>query len=127
MSRRETRDRRRSRTDRTNRAERAERRGEPFRVDVSDRGDEFVVTAELPGLGKQDIDVSVRKTRVRIVADFGDDEGEYLRRERTRGERSRVVHLPERVNERRAAASYDDGVLRVTLPKREPRRRIDIG
>lgn len=96
----------------------------PFPVDVADRGEVFVVSASLPGLRKQDLDVRVRKDRVQIVADFGEDdvEGSYHRRERQRGERQRIVRLPERVDERRASAMFEDGVLQVTLRKRRPKR-----
>ncbi|MFB6108441.1 MAG: Hsp20/alpha crystallin family protein [Haloplanus sp.] len=97
-----------------------------FPVDVADHGETFVVTADLPGLRTQDVDVSVRKDRVRIVADFGDDEGAYLRRERRRGGVSRVIRLPDAVDERRVSASYHDGLLRVTLRKRSQPRRVDV-
>jgi HSP20 family protein len=102
------------------------RRSEPFPVDVEDRGDEFHVSADLPGLRKQDLDISVRKSRVRITADYGaeSESGTYRRRERASGEVSRVVRLPVWVDEKHADASYDQGVLRITLPKRE--RGIDI-
>ena len=91
-----------------------------FAVDVEDRGREFVVSADLPGLRTQDIDVTVKKDRVRIAADFEDDEdGRYLRRgrERASGERVRVLRLPQRVDEKRVSASFQDGVLRVHLRK----------
>lgn len=103
-----------------------DRRPEPFPVDVEDRGDEFRVSADLPGLRTQDLDVSVRKNRVRIAADFGDPEGNYRRRERERGEVSRVVRLPVWVDEKHVDASYDDGVLRITLPKRSRPERVAI-
>ena len=103
------------------------RRPESFPVDVADRGEAFHVSAALPGLRKQDIDVSVRKNRVRITADFGDDAaGRYHRKERTRGERSRVVRLPVWVHERSVEPSYDDGVLRITLPKRRGLERVEV-
>lgn len=102
-------------------------RSEPFPVDVADRGDEFLVSAAVPGLRKQDIDVSVRKNRLRIVADFGDDvEGTVHRRERPRGTVRRVVTPPKAVDEKHVSASYDAGVLWVTLRKRRRRKRIEI-
>ncbi|WP_284011252.1 Hsp20/alpha crystallin family protein [Haloarcula pelagica] len=109
------------------RTQRAAGRPVPFPVDVEDHGGEFVVSADLPGLRKQDIDISVRKDRLRIVADFGDDDaGPYRRRERRRGEHQRVIRLPDRVDEARVAGAYVDGVLQVTLRKRERPRRVDI-
>lgn len=115
--------------------ERSLPRSDPFPVDVSDRGEEFLVAADLPGLRTQAIDVSVRKDRLRIAADFGDeagdvgasDSGTYLRRERPRGEVARVVRLPERVDEERVTASYDpDGVLRIVLRKRDRPKRVPV-
>lgn len=104
-------------------------RTESFPVDVSDRGSELTVSAELPGLRKQDLDVSVRKDKLRIVADFGDDEGgaTYLKRERGRGEVSRVVQLPEPVDEKHVSASYDNGLLWVTLKKRHNPTHVEVG
>lgn len=100
----------------------------PFPVDVEDRGEDFVVSASLPGLHTQDIDVAARKSRVRIDVEFGadDTDGVYHRQERTRGHASRVVHLPLRIDERHVRASYLDGVLRVTLRKRRPPRRVPV-
>ncbi|WP_435177764.1 Hsp20/alpha crystallin family protein [Halorussus sp. AFM4] len=98
-------------------------------VDVADRGDEYVLTADLPGIRKQDIDLWVRKNRVQIVVDPDSDpdaEGAFARRARERGPVSRTLRLPERVDERRTDAEYLDGRLRVTLPKRERRRRIQV-
>lgn len=103
-------------------------RGPPFRVDVEDRGDEFRVVADLPGLRRQDLDVRVRGSRLQIVADFGaaTPDGRPLRREREHREVSRVVRLPERVDERHVTASYVAGVLRVHLRKRRRPRRIPV-
>lgn len=108
--------------------DRSTTRADPFPVDVADRGDEFVVAADLPGLRTQDFDVSVWRDRLRIVAEFDGEEGEgtFLRRERGQGEASRVVRLPAPIDENRVSASYNDGVLRVTLRKRDRPTSIEI-
>lgn len=82
-------------------------------VDLLDRGDEYVLVADLPGYRTQDIDVAVKKARVELVAD-PDPDGPTGDRPSVR----RVVRLPEWVREKRATASYERGVLRVRLPKR---------
>lgn len=93
-------------------------------VDVADADDEVVVTADLPGYDKSDVDVSVKGRQLRIAADStsestsGDDEN-YYRRERSRRRVSRTVPLPVDVDESGASATYENGVLTVTLPKRE--------
>lgn len=99
---------------------------EPIPVDVADRGDEYLVQADLPGLRTQDIGVRVKTNRVQISADFGDAPDQTRRRERPVGEVSRTIHLPEKVDERRVTADYQDGVLSVTLEKRNPGHRIEI-
>ena len=107
----------------------ATRRSEPFPVDVVDRGREFLVTAELPGLQKQALDVTVRKDRLQIAADYGDrPTGQFRRKERRRhrGPVARVIRLPGRVDEKHVSASYDDGVLRIRLQKRRRPRRVDV-
>ncbi|MFD1647870.1 Hsp20/alpha crystallin family protein [Haloarchaeobius litoreus] len=108
-------------------ADRPRTDGDGFPIDLEDHGEEFVVSANLPGLRTQDIDVSVRNARVRIAADFGQgDEDRYLRQERGRGEVSRVLHLPEPVDERRVSANYTGGVLRVHLPRRHRPKRVEV-
>jgi|GEM_PF-6227606 len=102
-------------------------RREPFRVDVRDAGEEYVISADIPGLRTRDIDVNAKKNRVQIVADFGGAaDGRYLRRERESGTKTRTITLPRRINERRVRASYNDGVLRIHARKRRPPRELDI-
>ena len=101
-------------------------------VDVADHDDEFVVTADLPGFDKDDIDVNLADRTLRIDADHEEAEteesAEYLRRERTRQSLSRSVTLPETVDEEGIAATFTNGVLTVTLPKRDAEggKRIEI-
>lgn len=101
-------------------------------VDVADSDEEFVVTADLPGLSKDDIDVSLADRTLKIEADYEGEEGEesadYLRRERNRQPVSRSLTLPEPVEEERISATFKQGVLTVTLPKRgtDGGQRIEI-
>lgn len=102
-------------------------RVEPLPVDVEDRGEEFLVSADLPGLRKQNIDINVQKDGLQIVADFGDDgEGTYHRKERGRGEVRRVIQVPEPIDEKHVSASYNDGILWITLKKRHQPKRVEI-
>jgi HSP20 family protein len=95
-----------------------------MKVDVEDTGDGFVVTADLPGYEKSDIDVRLADDRLRISAERDEestDEGStYLRRERRRSHAERTVRLPEPVDESSVSASYRNGVLTVDLRKTEP-------
>ena len=90
-------------------------------LDVADHGDEFAVTADLPGFEKDDIDISLRGDRLRISAEStaetetGDEE--FLRKERRQQSMSRTLTVPEPVDETGVSAEYRNGVLTVTLPK----------
>jgi HSP20 family protein len=93
-------------------------------VDVEDEDDQFAVTADLPGFDKDDIDVEVHDRTLRIEARHEEetkteeeDEDNYVRRERSKRSLSRSVTLPEEVDEAGASASFENGVLTVTLPK----------
>lgn len=93
-------------------------------VDLLDRGDEFEVQVDLPGYQREEIDVQLTENALRVSAERAEDieatEGEFLRRERSRRSASRSLRLPEPVDEEGANATYENGVLTVTLPKRGP-------
>lgn len=94
-------------------------------VDVEETDDAYVVTADLPGFDRDDIDVELAGDRLTLSAthtesesEEGDeDEGRYLRRERRERSVSRSIRLPEPTDEDAAEADYTNGVLTVTLPK----------
>lgn len=98
--------------------------GRGIHVDVAETDGEVVVVADVPGFDPDDIDVSVTDRKLRIAAEHSEeteeeaDEGrKYYRRERSRRSVSRTVALPADVEEHEADASYENGVLTVTLPK----------
>ncbi|MDS0261687.1 Hsp20/alpha crystallin family protein [Haloarcula sp. S1CR25-12] len=91
-------------------------------TDVVDEGDSFVVHADLPGYDSDDIDVQLAEGRTLTISAEQSEESEvesgtYVQRERRRQSTSRTVRLPEAVEESETAASYEGGVLTVTLPK----------
>ncbi|PSP32016.1 heat-shock protein Hsp20 [Halobacteriales archaeon QH_10_67_22] len=91
-------------------------------VDVADTGESFVVVADLPGHDREDISVTLPDdTTLAVDAERDtshDDAGRYVTRERSSDAVSRRVGLPDPVEEGETSASYEDGVLSVTLPKR---------
>ena len=107
-------------------------RGESLALDLVDRGDEFVVSVDLPGFERDDVDVRIAGTALRIGAKreetLDEDADRYLRHERRRDSTERSLRLPEAVDETAATAAMHNGVLTVTLPKLEPRegREIDV-
>ena len=94
-------------------------------VDLIDEDESYVVTADLPGYEKEDIDVRLSGSTLMIRAERStdieteetDDVGEFVRRERSRKSVNRSVQLPERVVQDETDASYQNGVLTVTLAK----------
>lgn len=90
-------------------------------LDLVDDGDSYVITADLPGYEKDDIDVRLSGTTLKIHAERDTEnesgDSEYVRRERSRESVSRSVRLPESVVEGETDASYKNGVLTVTLSK----------
>jgi HSP20 family protein len=96
-------------------------------VDVVERDEEVVVRAEVPGVEKKDVDVSITASSVTIKGETRREEkeekGEYYRCEISRGAFSRTVSLPASVDPDKAKASFKDGILEITLPKVEKAKR----
>ena len=93
-----------------------------FRTDIRDDGDKFVLEAELPGFQKEDIDLDVKDGVLTISASHQENSEEtrdnYLCRERRSGSFSRSFSL-EGIQEDGITAAYQNGVLELTLPKRQ--------
>lgn len=103
-------------------------RGFP-KVDIVDHKNEIEVHAALPGVKKEDVEVSVNNQTITIRATTKEDkkeEGKYFRREIIRGEFQRTLTLPENVESDNAKASFKDGILKVTIPKTEKNKRKNI-
>ena len=104
--------------------------GKTPRVDIIDRETEVVIRAELPGVKKDDLDVSLNENSVTIRGTTKQEEqeekGEYYRREMSYGEFMRTVALPADVDRDKAKAKFKDGVLELTLPKVETAKRSSL-
>jgi HSP20 family protein len=92
-------------------------------VDIYETPDALVVKADLPDLNEKDIDIQVENNLLTIRGERKFEksvsEENYLRVERTYGAFSRSFSLPNTVNPEAIGAEYKNGVLTVTLPKRE--------
>lgn len=92
-------------------------------VDISETQDEFVVTADLPGINREDLNVTVADGRLTLRGERRqaptEPEGSVHRVERVYGTFTRAFDLPTAVNADNIAASYRDGVLSVSVPKAE--------
>jgi HSP20 family protein len=92
-------------------------------VDVHETADDIVVTATLPGLKAEDVDITITGQSLSIRGEFKADEkverGQYLYRERRFGSFQRQLQLPVRVQSEAATATFEDGVLTLQIPKAE--------
>jgi HSP20 family protein len=115
-----------------------EGRGEPTgahlpraKVDVAEKNGAYVVSAELPGVRKEDIHITVDGAQVTLEAEVkrekeaAQDE-RVLHRERVYGKLTRSFTLPQEVDEASAEAKFKDGVLELTLPKKAAAQRKQI-
>lgn len=98
-----------------------------IRIDLQERDKDYVVRAEIPGATKDDIRVEVDGNRVSISAEIKrdreqKDDGRTLVRETYRGSTSRAFSLAHDIDETQVAAKLENGVLNLTLPKREGTR-----
>jgi HSP20 family protein len=96
---------------------------QPLALDVYSTSDAVVVEAALPGVRPEDVDVSVLGDRLTITASTRDekatDEEGYSYREIRRGHFSRSLDLPTDVNADAASATFENGLLRLSIPKAE--------
>ncbi len=95
-----------------------------FKTDIKDEGSKFVLEAEMPGFNKEDIKLDLDGDRLTISAEHStskdekDDNGKYIRRERTFGSYSRSFDVSA-VDTDKIGAEYKNGVLVLDLPKKQ--------
>jgi len=103
-------------------------------INMLDKGNEYKITTEMPGVSKKDIEVNVTPNNIKICGETktdikSDNEG-WIRRERSYSTICRQMHFPEEVNPNKADASLKDGILEITVKKKitaQPRgRKIQI-
>lgn len=106
-----------------------------FRTDIRDDGDAYVLESDLPGMKKEDIHIDIDGDRLSISAQRNasreekDENGGYIRCERSFGSFSRSFDISG-IRAEGITASYEDGVLKLTLPKQAQTvpaaRRLEI-
>ena len=102
-----------------------------MKVDVAERNGAYTVTAELPGVKKDDIQVTIDGAQVTLAAEVkrereASQDERVLHTERVFGKVSRSFTLPQEVDEAKAEAKFRDGVLELTLPKKAATQRKQI-
>jgi HSP20 family protein len=101
-------------------------------LDVRETDDAYIVEVELPGVDPKDTEVSIEGRTVTVRGQFAEEqekqEGNFLLRERRRGQFMRAVALPGMVEVDKATSRYENGELTITLPKatQNRARRLEI-
>lgn len=99
-------------------------------VDILNRENDFLVKVELPGVKKEDIQITIANNILTLDAKMSKEEkeekGEYYRREICSGSYRRTIELPEAVKESEAKATFQNGILELTIPKQEKTKRATI-
>lgn len=95
-----------------------------IKMDVKENGNAYTVSAEIPGVTKEDIHVAIEGNMVTVRAevkqqDTQTKDDKLLRSERYFGSVSRGFQLPQDIDQAQAKAKYDNGVLTLTLPKKQ--------
>lgn len=94
-----------------------------FAMDLVDKGDNYVLQADIPGAEKNKIDITVEDRVLKIEAETSKDKKEeskgYLKQERFVSSYMRMITLPEDANAEKFESEYKDGVLKVTIPKKK--------
>ena len=105
-----------------------------FRTDITEKDGKYILEADLPGFKKEDISVDIDKDCLTITAEHKSEEKEenadsYIRRERFYGSYTRSFNV-KCIDTEAITAAYNDGVLTLTMPKKEPEvpaaRRLEI-
>ncbi len=102
-------------------------------IDIKEKEAAFEVKADLPGMKKDDIELTLHDGLLSICATREDEhkeekDGELLRRERSYGHYMRQIPLGQNVDEQNVHASFEDGVLKIIVPKLEavPANKVKI-
>lgn len=101
----------------------SEARGFGLALDVEEKADAYIVRANLPGISQDDISVNIHEDVLSVSAETAaenrDETSKMLIRERRFGRFSRSLRFPTNVDGDAVEASYENGVLSITLPKAE--------
>lgn len=99
-------------------------------IDISETEDQFLISAELPGMNKEDINISLENGRLSISGERKferEEDGKTYHRVETRyGSFNRSFQLPDNVDEESIDATYSDGLLNISINKQEDKVKKQI-
>lgn len=101
------------------------------RVDISDDVNALTINAELPGISKDDVKITVNEDNVLTIRgekkrEEKTEDKNYMRVERSYGSFTRSFALPDTVDSENVSASFKDGVLTISMAKREPAKPKEL-
>ena len=102
-----------------------------MKSDVKDAGDHYELEMDLPGFKKEDVKLTLKEGVLTFEATTNtsteekDEEGKYIRRERFQGTCTRSFYVGENLQQEDIKARFENGVLKVSVPKEENRPKIE--
>ncbi len=103
--------------------------GDIMSMDLEDTGDKLILSVDLPGVSRDQTSISLEDDVLTISVGGREekeekrDEGRFLLKERRSFRSTRSLTLPEEVDEEKISANLKDGILRVELPKKSPKKK----
>ena len=104
----------------------AEDAASPLPVDIRDDGETYTLTAFVPGLKAEDLNIQIIEDAVSIEGKFGNQEGEYLLSDLPGGKFRRTLRLPTVLDAEKTEASIENGILTLRVPRSETARPKNI-
>ena len=98
----------------------------PLPVDIRDEGEDFVLSAYVPGLKAEDLNIQIIEDALSIEGKFSQHEGEYLMSELPAGAFRRTLRLPAALDADKASATIENGILTLRIAKAESARPKSI-
>ncbi len=102
-----------------------------MKTDVHEKDSSYELDIDLPGFKKEEIDLSLENGYLMVGAsktldnDEKSDKGKVIRRERYAGSMQRSFYVGDNVTEDEVKAKFEDGVLRLTIPKKDPQKAVE--
>lgn len=102
-----------------------------MKTDIKDAGDHFELLMDMPGFKKEDVKAQLNDGMLTIEAntstsdDEKDEDGRYIRSERSTGSCSRSFYVGDNVTQEDIKARFEDGILKICVPKVEDRPQIE--
>ena len=100
------------------------------KVDIINRDDDILVRADIPGVKKENLDITLTDNTITLKGSTSEEKkeenGDYYRSETMKGSFSRTMTLPSDVDGSKAKSTFKDGVLEVVVPKLEKAKRHSV-